>query len=663
MGVSERISRWIRRNFDWLSVWKFTFAAVALWDLWSCGELLLDAWDNTQDCSESSCSIIISSPSWIGVFFCVLCVVESIIRAREARRLALENFALDSFERKLRRAYSTTRVSFGLRNTNQHLDEVLAKTTLRTYIPICSVVVFWLVLLPSSMDYRCGNDTAVATVWITKSLQNFIYFCNTFNEWFARFFWKKALPFKFYQPRRYLARIRKLLRMIRYVRFAFPLARMILKLNDQLLALSKMWRQSITVKTERARRLARPSLLFEDLKRVESIAKVQTALAALPSRLSQYASSELSEISDTLQRHQRHGRVLQRRIQSIKRGIGRNLEASGHYDRIVLLTQELNRTVHNTLLSSHHLLSPRTRFSIAWRMTVTSVLMVEILRLIFSWKISGTFEISLSQLISRILVECDQPELTRKRMAFIMKRVDGLRAKLSNAIPIISAPVNPTVCVPSSPSATLFLQLGGMLENSIDIVSFMDIFIWFYTGDLDSNGVIVPKPFFTRCIMPGTLVQVLDHPTLPETLPSLIAHTMDAASAVGWSRAIRWVLAIVPACAMLFKPLKAYFFGHVDATKGIMSYAESCGILAPARPSTSNMHPGFGSSIRSHPSQVGLSLDLGGSFRSQSGQVGLSFDHPSTTIFGGRNVVTPRSYDSIPNRESSGEDRLDASSK
>jgi len=245
------------------------------------------------------------------------------------------------------------------------------------------------------------------------------------------------------------------------------------------------------------------------------------------------------------------------------------------------------------------------------------------------------------------LIDCDHPEQTRKRLAWITKLVDGVRQKLSDAIPILPPPEHRlALCVPSSPTATLFLELAGWMEDFLDVVSFMDIFIWFYTGVLASNGVVVPKPFFSRCIVPGTLVQVLDHPTLPETLPSLMARTMNAASAVGWSRSIRWALAIFPACFMVFKPLKAYFFGHVNTTKGLMNFAESCGILTPSRASTLNMYPCFGNSIRSHPSQVGLSLDFGASIRSSPGQVGLSLDHPSTVSLG-RHVVTPSSSASI----------------
>ena len=137
-----------------------------------------------------------------------------------------------------------------------------------------------------------------------------------------------------------------------------------------------------------------------------------------------------------------------------------------------------------------------------------------------------------------------------------------------------------------------------MIETFIDVVSFMDIFLWFFTGDLHGEtGLVVPKAFFGRCILPGTLVQVLDHPTLPEVLPSLLGRVASAAMNIGWSRVIRWVCAVVPALTMLvFQPLSAYFFRHFEDSNAtgdediLMSYAESFGYL-PQRTSSMMKFP------------------------------------------------------------------------
>eukprot|EP00591_Stephanopyxis_turris_P007121 CAMPEP_0195531780 /NCGR_PEP_ID=MMETSP0794_2-20130614/36311_1 /TAXON_ID=515487 /ORGANISM="Stephanopyxis turris, Strain CCMP 815" /LENGTH=186 /DNA_ID=CAMNT_0040663705 /DNA_START=201 /DNA_END=761 /DNA_ORIENTATION=+ len=134
-------------------------------------------------------------------------------------------------------------------------------------------------------------------------------------------------------------------------------------------------------------------------------------------------------------------------------------------------------------------------------------------------------------------------------------------------------------CLPSSSSSKLFLFMGGAMEFTINIVCFLDIFVWFFTGELDLGGVVVPKPFFARCILPGTLVQVLDHPTLPDKLPELISYLIGAASAAGYSRVFRWALALFPAFDMLVvDPLKSYWFRPMDDNEWL-SFNESFAMI------------------------------------------------------------------------------------
>lgn len=632
---------------------------------------------------------------YIGPLFCLLCLIEAIVRAREARMLAIENQALDNFEKSLERVYSSTRMSFRRRftsspkllyqgdNNNDNdidttLEKVLARSTLRTWIPTMTVICFWLALVPvttqmsssSSSLYTCGNDTALATFWITNTLTQYALVTKLCQELMWSKLWSWAFPYKLYQPVRFYHRIRLLLRWIRYARFAFPMCRMLLKLMDQLTALTKTWRyvflycsiyinayhgldsdfslfssfssshsQSIVAQTEKAKRLARRSMLFDDIRKIESLAKVQTALAALPSQLFSLSSGAGEAVVEGLQRQQKQGRKLQRQLQQLKSDVNGDtfIDTSDLYDRVVHLTQQLKVVMNNTLLSSHHLISPHSRFSVVWRIMVTNCLLLELFRLSVSWHLSETFKISLTQIISRLLVDCQErdAEIT-KHFAFITDRVHDIHRRLFEAIPVLLPPPDdliPMICVPMSASAKLFLQVGGMLEDFVDVVSFVDIFIWFFTGDLDvTTGVIIPKPFFTRCILPGTLVQVLDHPTLPETLPTLIAQAMNAASAVGWSRAIRWVLAIGPAFIMLVvNPFKLYFFRHMDHIDQdiIMRYAESCGMLAPAKPSFYNggwttSTSGSGTSSDDDLYNIGV---VGGG----GGDDDVSYHHPTTT--------------------------------
>ena len=49
----------------------------------------------------------------------------------------------------------------------------------------------------------------------------------------------------------------------------------------------------------------------------------------------------------------------------------------------------------------------------------------------------------------------------------------------------------------------------------VSIVCFLDVFVVFFTGELDAvTGELLPKPFVARWIAPGLLLQLLLNPRL-----------------------------------------------------------------------------------------------------------------------------------------------------
>jgi len=159
--------------------------------------------------------------------------------------------------------------------------------------------------------------------------------------------------------------------------------------------------------------------------------------------------------------------------------------------------------------------------------------MLEITRLYVSWRLSNTVSITLSEIIGRLLVECKAPEQTKNHLAFIASKFNMIRRNFLDAFPVFGEiPADVRVCIPSGPQAHLLLSFGKVLELFVDFVAFADIFIWFSTGDIDAKAhsgrqlesallscymrfvfvsretphtlLVIPKPFFTRCILPGT---------------------------------------------------------------------------------------------------------------------------------------------------------------
>jgi len=82
----------------------------------------------------------------------------------------------------------------------------------------------------------------------------------------------------------------------------------------------------------------------------------------------------------------------------------------------------------------------------------------------------------------------------------------------------------------------------------VGLVCFLDVFITFFTGELDpANGNLIPKPFFARWILPGMLLQLLVNPQM-ETVSKHVWNLEQYAYHLGFVRVFRWTI-------VLFYPL------------------------------------------------------------------------------------------------------------
>eukprot|EP00934_Nitzschia_sp_Nitz4_P001073 Nitzschia sp. Nitz4//scaffold285_size24199//10523//12139//NITZ4_008423-RA/size24199-processed-gene-0.5-mRNA-1//-1//CDS//3329545710//1073//frame0 len=439
----------------------------------------------------------------------------------------------------------------------------------------------------------CFPDTSLAHTWITQVSALMDQYLQSFLEQFHTVLWQWLLPFHVWQePILFFQRLRLLARWLRHVRFAGPLLRMLLKIVDQLWVLAKTWYQAETVESERAKRLASRSLLQRDLERIEQQHKWQTTLASMsPSLLQQAcrASDASPEVTQLMEQRQQSCLAWKERLDGLKRGVqyGSGVFSSVDiYDGVVELEGDPanhyggptysglggQSTVYwhgeeEQSLWNRYLISPQTRFSVAWRLIVTVALLSELGRLYVSWHLVGSFQLSYPDLTDRLW--------GRRPRTFTIQGPNGWKTILDDMLgKIFRQNHSATTSVYSagllSANSSLFLlqvlhTIAHWGEVAIDIVGFLDILVWFFTGELDKNGSIIPKPFFTRCILPGTLIQVLDHPTVPSFLPNLIGSAWSFASKVGYGRILRWMLVlygasslwiIQPLCQFLFRPLR-----------------------------------------------------------------------------------------------------------
>jgi IQ calmodulin-binding motif len=111
------------------------------------------------------------------------------------------------------------------------------------------------------------------------------------------------------------------------------------------------------------------------------------------------------------------------------------------------------------------------------------------------------------------------------------------------------------------PFATVHATYRWILDFFIDefmvvvsIICFMDVFVTFFTGEIDPDtGELVPKGFVARWIIPGLLLQLLLNPAIGPVSTFVFANAKSMYF-VGPVRVLRWCIAVfVPIAYMMTK--------------------------------------------------------------------------------------------------------------
>jgi hypothetical protein len=102
---------------------------------------------------------------------------------------------------------------------------------------------------------------------------------------------------------------------------------------------------------------------------------------------------------------------------------------------------------------------------------------------------------------------------------------------------------------PYSTVHSVIIQILKMLIYQflvlVGTVCFLDIFVTFFTGEIDAeNGSLLPKPFFSRWVFPGIVLQLLVNPQM-ESVSGYVWKFVMYAHRVGPIRVYRWTAAFV----------------------------------------------------------------------------------------------------------------------
>lgn len=107
--------------------------------------------------------------------------------------------------------------------------------------------------------------------------------------------------------------------------------------------------------------------------------------------------------------------------------------------------------------------------------------------------LSQTFSVPLSQVVGRLFVHCKEPEQMKHVLDFITDPINRFRRQVFSVLHLFdTSAVDVAVCIPIGLHAVTILFIGRMLEVFVDAVAYLDIFVWFLTGEIDETHAIIP---------------------------------------------------------------------------------------------------------------------------------------------------------------------------
>eukprot|EP00591_Stephanopyxis_turris_P001924 CAMPEP_0195521474 /NCGR_PEP_ID=MMETSP0794_2-20130614/18762_1 /TAXON_ID=515487 /ORGANISM="Stephanopyxis turris, Strain CCMP 815" /LENGTH=669 /DNA_ID=CAMNT_0040651043 /DNA_START=226 /DNA_END=2235 /DNA_ORIENTATION=+ len=368
---------------------------------------------------------------------------------------------------------------------------------------------------------------------------------------------KKLGKFAIRNPLTIRKDVKKALTVLRWVKFLAPVIGTLNKFKGNVNDLLKKWKQKL--RAEKARRAWKKSVsAMTTEQRMKAVAiRIQSNFRMRKKRREMEAAISLqSKVEkDTvlkIQRAFRARREIRRLSIENKERILKELEEHRRKRTMTREEYELmvkyQKDVDSFRLSEQALLlRPDTKFAVTWKFMAVTCIMLEILQLLFSRMVLGeSKKVKLEDLVKDIMLPCENVETLKvhplKKIflspAFKIKhRVDA--ENMENMCPAVSSFWKSIWITFVNFFATKFVYV-------VETVCFLDVPITFLTGELNpKNGVLMPKPFFSRWILPGLALQLLVNPAMIN-VADFVKKMVKAGFDVGLTRFFHVVLGIMP---------------------------------------------------------------------------------------------------------------------
>lgn len=420
---------------------------------------------------------------------------------------------------------------------------------------------------------------------------------------FAASIARRMAFFSIRNPRRAAQRFRKLRTALRWLKYLAPLIATSNKLRGNVIDLFKKYRQRRAAKDAQKVRekLWKQQKSTLDPKELESRAAVliqskfrarraQRAVRALQLFIGKKAELACIKMQKILRKKLAQARhrlflkklelqKLQQKQQDMKKAKGELSIAERR--RLYELQDELGAEARE-LINKKLLLRPNTSFAVMWKIVFVVCVLFEISQLALAPTLKKYVnkktgkQMDIEEILGYNLVPTPVAEM--KECGFVNKTSNPdpeneqpkVLRWLQNA-----RPQRPKFLKPKEPETYpwycqepikttqwFYVQVLKLLVHEflvvVGIVCFLDVFITFFTGELHpENGTLIPKPFFTRWILPGIVLQLFVNPQM-ETVGRWVFSLMKEIMKAGPILVYRW-------SAALFYPLfiaAVYYIDH-----------------------------------------------------------------------------------------------------
>lgn len=363
---------------------------------------------------------------------------------------------------------------------------------------------------------------------------------------------KNVFHFAFYHPLEFSHKLRIILNVVRWAKYFVPIIALVGKLKSNFEELMKKRNQE----KEAAKALKIRNKMWKKLSPEETELKAVLKLQA--KYRARHEKKKVERMKRVL-RHkeekivliiQKNFRLRTERKRLIEEAKANKVESLLNKNRIhkslsiidqmqvIKLRKELESTSERKQ-SVPLLLRPNTKFSVTWKALFVFCIIIELIQLSLKPYLEEMFDEVSSQ----------PPNLT----SLLQKRLLPISiSEYEGCMPFANNDNCDGICPSLEYMHIVTIHyLIQFIFFIIGMITFLDVPVTFFTGEInEKNGLLIPKPFFNRWILPGLLLQLLVNPKMKE-VSSITVYFIKLTHQFGPDKVLRWNIILLPFLASI----------------------------------------------------------------------------------------------------------------